>query len=179
MLQPQIARFLDNARRFSDVVDATRDWSAASPCAGWSAADVLDHVVDTQRDFLLKRDRDIGRRPQGQPEQVWHQHLDALRRVVAEDDLVNAEYDSYFGRTFLAATFADPYGFELVVHRWDIGRAAGQDVGFSDAEMDALEMNIAGFGETLYMDGFCAPAVPVSQDAPRQQRILAALGRGP
>ena len=178
-MQPQIARFLDNARRFSDVVDAIHDWSAASPCAGWSAADVLDHVVDTQRDFLLKRDCDLGPRPQGEPEQVWHQHLDALRVVVADDDLVTAEYDGYFGRTTLAATLADFYGFDLIAHRWDVGRAGGQDVGFSDAELDALETSIAGFGETLYMDGICAPAVPVSQDAPRQQRILAALGRRP
>ena len=97
--------------------------------------------------------------------------------MVADDDLVLAEYDGYFGRTTLAATLADFYGFDLIAHRWDLGRATGQEVAFSDAEMDALETAIAGFGESLYMDGICARPVAVPQDATRQQRILATLGR--
>ncbi|WP_414690747.1 maleylpyruvate isomerase N-terminal domain-containing protein, partial [Nocardioides sp.] len=39
--------FLDAADRFTALVTATTDWSAPSPCEGWSAADVVDHVVDT------------------------------------------------------------------------------------------------------------------------------------
>lgn len=97
--------------------------------------------------------------------------------MVADDDLVLAEYDGYFGRTTLAATLADFYGFDLIAHRWDLGRATGQEVAFSGAEMDTMETAIAGFGESLYMDGICARPVAVPQDATRQQRILATLGR--
>ena len=38
----------DAADRFTATVSATDDWTAASPCEGWSAADVVDHVVDGQ-----------------------------------------------------------------------------------------------------------------------------------
>ena len=56
-----------HADRFTAVVEAAGDtqWSSPSPCEGWTAADVLDHVVDTQRDFLDKRGADVGARPEG------------------------------------------------------------------------------------------------------------------
>ena len=30
---------------FSSVVDSVADWSAVSPCDGWSASDVVGHVI--------------------------------------------------------------------------------------------------------------------------------------
>lgn len=176
-MTPHISNYLDNAARFSAVVDAAADLSSASPCDGWAGADVLYHVIDTQRDFLAQRGCDLGRRPTGAPADSWHRHLDAVRRVVADESLVTTEYDGYFGRTTLAATLAEFYGFDLIAHRWDLGRATGQEVSFSDAEMDALETAIGGFGEALYMEGICARPVAVPDDATRQQRILATLGR--
>ncbi len=176
-MTPQISSYLDNAARLSAVVDGAANWSSASPCDGWTGADVLDHVVDTQRDFLAQRGCDLGPRPTGFPADIWHQHLEAVRRVVADDDLVLAEYDGYFGRTTLAATLADFYGFDMVVHRWDVARALGRDTVFTDAEMDAMEASVAVFGEHLYGEGVCRAAVPVPDGASRQDRLLAALGR--
>ncbi|WP_244931568.1 TIGR03086 family metal-binding protein [Nocardioides sp. W7] len=174
---PQIQQYLDNAALFTEVVDAGGPWDATSPCAGWSARDVLDHVVETQRSFLAQRELDLGPAPTGEPAEVWRTHLDAVRRVVADDDLVSREYDGYFGRTTIAATLATFYGFDLLVHRWDLARGLGRDTTFSDAELETIETALAGFGEHLYDDGVCAPAVPVPDDAPRQTRLLAQMGR--
>lgn len=178
-LQPKIARFLDNAARFTAVVDSVQDWSASSPCAGWSAGDVVDHVVDTQRDFLTERGFDLGRRPDGDAAAVWRRHLDQVSVLVEDQQQVTAAYDGHFGPTTIADTLADFYGFDLVVHRWDLGRAAGRPVDFSEAEMDAVEAAVPSFGEALYSEGICARPVPVPDDAPRQDRILATLGRQP
>jgi len=176
-VQPEITRFLDAASRLSAVVDAVPDWTAPSPCPGWSTADVLAHLVDTQRDFLLQRGLDPGPRPEGDPVAVWRRHLERVAVLVEDDAVVTAEYDGYFGRTTIAATLADFYAFDLVVHRWDLGRAAGQPVTFSDEEMDAVEATLPTFGDALYGEGICARPVPVPDDAPRQDRILATLGR--
>ena len=83
-VQPQISRFLDHAGRFSAVVDAVPDWSAPSPCPGWSAADVVAHVVDTERDFLSQRGLDVGERPDGDPSAVWRQHLEQVAVLVQD-----------------------------------------------------------------------------------------------
>ncbi|HEX8497692.1 MAG TPA: maleylpyruvate isomerase family mycothiol-dependent enzyme [Actinomycetales bacterium] len=176
-MQPQITDFLDNAARLTAVVRAVPDWSAASPCEGWSAADVLDHVIDTQRDFLAQRGHDLGERPQGEPPARWEQHLAAVRAVAEDDAVVTREYDGWFGRTTMADTLRDFYGFDLVVHRWDIARASGQEAVLSDDELTATEQAVAGFGDALYSEGICARPVPVRPDASRQQRVLATLGR--
>lgn len=176
-MNPLITDCLDNADKFSAVVTASGDWAGPSPCTDWNAADVLHHVIDSQRDFLEKRGVDLGAKPDGEPAEVWRRHLDAVKEVIADEAFVTEEYDGYFGRTSIAETLANFYGFDMAVHRWDLGRALGQDVSFDDTEMDGMEQSIAGFGDALYTNSVCAPAVDVPAEAPRQTRVLGLLGR--
>jgi uncharacterized protein (TIGR03086 family) len=168
--------FLDAADRFSATVDATTDWSAASPCESWTAADVVDHVVDTERQFLQTQGVELGDRPDGSPAEVWAQHLAAVRPVVT-DDLCAQEYDGLFGRTTIGATLDRFYGFDLVVHGWDLGSSNGSPTRFSDADIDAMEAAFEGFGDHAYDEGVFHQPVEVADDAPRQTRILARMGR--
>lgn len=176
-MNPQIIEFLDRADLFTTVVDAAEGWDAPSPCDGWTALDVLDHVIDTQRDTLVGRGLHIGDRPTGEPAEVWSTHLARLRTVLADDEAVSAEYDGYFGPTTLANNLALFYGFDLIVHRWDIGTATGQEVDLSEEEITTAEQAADGFGEALHMEGICKPALEVAPDASRQVRLLARLGR--
>jgi uncharacterized protein (TIGR03086 family) len=169
--------FHQQADRFTAVLDGlpSSAWAAPSPCAGWTAADVVDHLVDSQRDFLARQGVDLGPRPDGDPAAVWAAHREAALAV--DDEVWHREYDGFFGPTTVGATLADFYGFDLVVHRWDVARAVGRDVRFSEAEMDDAERAIEGFGEHLYAEGICARPVPVPDGADRQTRLLARLGR--
>lgn len=176
-MDPRIEDYQDNAARFTDVVDATTAWDGASPCDGWSAADVLGHVVDTQRHFLLERGAPLPALPPGSPPERWHAHLAGVAEVLDDEDLAFTEYDGYFGRTTVADTLSSFYGFDLLVHRWDLARGAGSDVVFTDAELDRIEQSMQGFGDALYSEGVCGPPVDVPADAPRQQRVLGLLGR--
>jgi uncharacterized protein (TIGR03086 family) len=169
----------DRADRFSDIVDkvAPDQWSSQSPCEKWTAADVVDHVVDTQRDFLSRHDIDAGPRPSGSAADVWDSHLSAVRSALGDGAVLDTSFDGAFGPTTVGATLADFYGFDMVAHRWDLARAAGLDTEFTATEMDLMETSIAGFGEHLYADGVCASAVPTPSDASRQERLLGLLGR--
>jgi uncharacterized protein (TIGR03086 family) len=169
--------YLDAADRFTATVHATSDWSAASPCEGWSAADVVDHVVDTEREFLARHDLDLGDRPIGTPADVWAQHLAVVRPLAADEDLRAREFDGFFGRTTIGAVLDDFYGFDLVVHGWDLGSASGRPTAFTDADMDALERALAGFGDHAYDDGVFRRPVDVPPDADRQTKLLALMGR--
>jgi uncharacterized protein (TIGR03086 family) len=168
--------YLDAAARFTDTVGATTDWSAASPCEGWTAADVVDHVVDTERQFLQTHDVELGDRPEGSPPEVWTHHLEAVRGRLTED-LRAREYDGFFGRTTIGATLDHFYGFDLVVHGWDLGSSNGSPTTFTDADMDTMEAAFEGFGDHAYDDGVFKQPVEVADDAPRQTRILARMGR--
>ena len=169
--------FLDAAERFSATVDATTDWSAPSPCPGWSAADVVDHVVDAQRQYLTGHGVDLGDRPAGSPAEVWHAHLDAVRPLLGDDTLTGRKYDGHFGRTTIGATLRDFYGFDLVVHGWDLASAGGRPTTFTDADMDVLDTAFEGFGDAAYSPGVFEQPVEVAPDADRQTRLLARMGR--
>jgi len=180
-MHPTIDDYLTNADRFDAVVSASTDadWTAPSPCSEWTAAGVLDHVVETQRSFLTERGADIGEPPAGTPTEVWASHVTAVADATTDDDFVSSEYDGYFGRTTLADTLANFYGFDMIVHRWDLGRALGHDVTWDEPEMDRLEQAMAAFGDAIYSEGVCGPAVEVPANASRQDRILGRLGRRP
>jgi len=176
VMDARIEDYLTNADRFTEVVESAADLSGESPCAGWTGADVLTHVIDTQRDFLAKRGADLPATT-GVGAELWASHVAGVRGLVADDAFATEEYDGYFGRTSVAATLKDFYGFDMMVHRWDLARAAGSDVAWTDAEMDSLEANLDHLGDNLYGEGICEPALEAPADASRQQRILARMGR--
>jgi uncharacterized protein (TIGR03086 family) len=168
-------------RPLSDVLDAVPAgaWTSPSPCAGWTARDVVAHLVDTQREFLTGRGLDLGAAPDvdADPAAAWRDHAKRVLAVISEDAVVDAAFDGFFGPTTVGATFAQFYVWDMVVHRWDVARSVGADAGLTDAELDWIERGADGFGEALYMDGICRPAVSADPGADRVTRVLARLGR--
>lgn len=173
--------FAQHAATFGDILDAARgQWDAPTPCEGWTVRDVVTHVVDTERDFLERQDLAPGPRPDlGDPASGWREHAAAVTAVLERDGVAEREYDGYFGRTTIAATMADFYGWDLVVHGSDVARATGQAWSIGEAEADRLHATADGWGEALHSEGVCADAVPVAGDASPTDRLLARLGRDP
>ncbi len=176
-MTPLTQSYLDNAERFTAVVDAAADWTSQSPCPEWTAAQVVDHVVSTQRDYLDKQSAALGGLPEGDPGRTWHAHVDEVRNAITDESFATREFDGFFGRTTVEEHLASFYGFDMLVHRWDLGTAVGVPVSFTGDELDRMETAMTGFGDMLYSEGVCAPAVEVPDDAPRQQRVLGRLGR--
>ena len=175
------ARYAAALAPLTALVDAVppERWSSASPCAGWSAADVLAHLVQTQREFLTARGIDLGPAPDpaADPVAAWHDHAERVAAALSDERVVTASYDGHFGPTTVGATFEQFYVWDMLVHRWDIARATGADAGLTDAELDAIQAGADGFGEALYMEGICRPGAAVPEDADRTARVLARLGR--
>jgi uncharacterized protein (TIGR03086 family) len=169
--------YFDNADRFTAVVDAASDWDAQSPCPDWNAAQVVDHVVTSQRDYLGKQDAELADLPEDDPAATWRAHVDNVREAMADEAFATKEFDGYFGRTSVEEHLANFYGFDMLVHRWDLATAVGVPLTYTDDELDRVETAMQGFGDMLYSEGVCKPAVDVPDDATRQQRVLGRLGR--
>lgn len=182
-----LTRYADLADHFGRIVETlpADAWDWPSSCDGWSGRDVLRHVVRSQRDFLTRQglqpgadlDADVEARLETDPVAAWRVHDDAMRRLLADQSVVAREYDGMLGRTTIGATIVTFYGFDLAVHGWDLARAAGRDEAMTGAELDLIEAALPGFGGHLYDDGVCKPPVATPEDADRQVRILALLGR--
>jgi uncharacterized protein (TIGR03086 family) len=181
-----LSLFQQRADRFTQVLEAVPgDWDAPSPCDGWSARDVVGHVLETQRAFLVQHGLDrqgLGAVPEPDltdPAAAWQAHRTHVTSVLEADGVAAREYDGYFGRTTIAATIADFYGWDLVVHGSDVARATGQEWSVSEAEAADLHATADGWGPALHSEGVCADPVEVGVDASVTDRLLARLGRDP
>ncbi|NLV79582.1 MAG: maleylpyruvate isomerase family mycothiol-dependent enzyme [Rhodococcus sp.] len=172
-------RHAEAERPLTEVIDAVtpEGWDRPSPCEDWTTRDVLAHIIDTQRDFLLGRGLDPGDRPDlADPAAAWHRHTAEVARILADDTVPATEYDGYFGSTTIGATFEQFYVWDLLVHRWDLATGAGLGADLTDAELDRIDAGADSFGDSLHLEGVCKPAVD-AESSDRQARVLARLGR--
>ena len=67
---------------------------------------------------------------------------------------------------------------EVVIHGWDVARAAGLPYGSDANATKACLAHLAQF-DTSGTDGMFGPAVPIADDAPDLDRVVALSGRDP
>ena len=95
-------------RPLTAVLDAVPAgaWSGPSPCDGWSATDVVAHLVQTQRDFLLTHGADLGPAPDvpADPGAAWRDHAQRVLGALAHDGFVATGYDGHVGPTTVGAS---------------------------------------------------------------------------
>ncbi|MGB3593543.1 MAG: maleylpyruvate isomerase family mycothiol-dependent enzyme [Ornithinimicrobium sp.] len=174
------ADYTATAKALTDVVAGAgpAEWAARSPCEGWSASDVLTHLIVTQRDFFAEHDLALNPLTDSEhPAQRWDAHVTDAVAVLQDPVVTGRVFDGFFGPTTIGATIQQFYVWDMVVHRWDLARAMERDAALSEQELDRVEASIPLFGEALYMPGICAAAVHVAQGEPRLVRVMARLGR--
>jgi uncharacterized protein (TIGR03086 family) len=161
-------------------------WDAPSPCPGWTARDVLGHLIDGQIQIESLLSGKGHRVPAGHPgavvgsappTDVWAESRRAIDAVLAR----------LAGATSIATpmglrTAAEVLGMAVIeplVHAWDLATATGQVIRL---DPDAVAVTLAGvraLGGQLAATGMFAPAQPVPADAGPQSELLALVGRHP
>ena len=104
-------------------------------------------------------------------------HADRVLGLVSRAQVVDVTYEGFFGTTTVGATLVQFYVWDMLVHRWDIARAAGGVETLTPAELDRIESGANSFGDALHMEGICGPAVSPPAGAGRQVELLGRLGR--
>jgi uncharacterized protein (TIGR03086 family) len=66
---------------------------------------------------------------------------------------------------------------DLLIHRWDLARAAGLDIAMPLDEVVRAREAAAQFGDALRGPNAFGPEVPAPDGADEQTRLLAFLGR--
>lgn len=181
MTAPSVPEIFDSlAAGMADVIAGLTpaQWESASPCAGWTARDVLAHLIDTQRDFFIRHGFGLPERPDvSDPVAAWAAHTAAVGALLADPQVPGRTVDGFFGPTTIGDTLLQFYGFDLIAHRWDLAAVTATPYRFTEDELEALERSIAAFGDAIRMEGVCGPAVDPGVGADRQTRVLAELGR--
>lgn len=156
-------------------------WANPSPCEGWTARDVVRHMVHNVGHFftLVGMEPPAGPSVEDDPAGAWSAARDALQRALDDPDVAGTEYESQVmgGRgTFEQAV--DRFGnFDVLVHTWDLARAAGLDERLDPGEVHWAMEAALQVDAMLRSPGVCGPKIDPPAGADEQTRLLAFLGR--
>jgi uncharacterized protein (TIGR03086 family) len=176
-------------RRFGLAVrSAEGKWDRNSPCAGWQARDVLEHVIGFH-DVLLLRPLGLKpERPRDDPRRRWELTYDRTREALQEA-LCRKEL---FGRVVEVpavgknpATQLDAGKLvprltqDVLVHTWDLARAVGADDSLDPQWCAVFLAQLPADLNALSASGMFAAPVVLADGADTQSLLLARLGRDP
>jgi uncharacterized protein (TIGR03086 family) len=167
----------------SDRVRGTTDWSAPAPVAGWTARDVVRHLVDWFPGFLATG-CDV-RLPSGPPVDedplaAWQVHADGVQAVL--DDPASADRDFSHpntGTMRLPEAVDRFYTVDVFMHTWDLARATGQGEVLDRGLCSQLLAGMEPIEDLMRSSGQYGPRVTVPAGADVQTRLLGFIGRDP
>ena len=175
----------DRYRRLAADMTATiqhvadRRWGDSSPCPDWTARDVVRHLVDTHGMFMgfVGRSLRPGPSVDDDPLAAWACARDQMQADLDDHRLADAEFDGSSGRTTFANAVDRFICMDLVIHRWDLARATGQDEAIDPSELERIWKDVDSFADKMRGPGAFGEAIEPSPDASPQDRLLAHLGR--
>jgi uncharacterized protein (TIGR03086 family) len=168
--------------QFSDRVRAVPDdaWDNPSPCEGWTARDVVGHLVGWITDFFGAQGLRFPDAPSvgDDPAAAWEAVRETIAAALADPAVSAQPVETPFSTQSLAETVDMIVTGDVFTHTWDLARATGQD---DRLDPDQLERMVASIGampeEAMRADGMFGPPLDVPADADDQTRYLAYVGR--
>jgi uncharacterized protein (TIGR03086 family) len=172
------AAFTDRARAVPDGA-----WGNPSPCEGWTARDVVRHMVEWMPAFLesgagvaLPAGPPVDDDPVG----AWLTVSDGIQALLDDPDTPSRDFvNEHTGRHPLDEAISMFILGDVLVHTWDLARATGLDETLDTAEVHAMLVGIEPMGDALSQSGQYGRPVMVPDDASEQTRLLAFTGRTP
>ena len=168
------------AADFARLTRGVPDWDAPAPVAGWTARDVVDHLVGWFPPFLASGGVELPAGPAvaEDPVAAWQHQADAVQQLVearGDEELSHPRA----GTHRLADAVDRFYTADVFMHSWDLARASGQDAGLDEGWASTLLEGMRPIEELLRSSGQYGPAVAVPDDAPAVTRLMGFVGRDP
>lgn len=154
-----------------------QSWAESSPCDGWTRADVVRHIIDTQAAFLTGHGVEVAAATGHSPAACIDEHI--ARVVPATKTHWDKGIDGFFGPSTIGETLCDYYMFDLVIHRWDMTAGTDVETKFTADELAWLTAKMDSYGDVMYTEGMFAARVDVDESASDQGHVLARTGRTP
>jgi uncharacterized protein (TIGR03086 family) len=171
------------AGTFTDRVRGTTDWDAPAPVEGWTARDVVRHLVEWFPSFLeagagvrLAHGPSVDEDPVA----AWQVHSDAVQALLDDPETPSKVLQNrHIGEVPLDTAVDQFYTADVFMHTWDLSRASGQDETLDPDKCAVLLAGMEPMEEAMRSSGQYGPRVEVPDDADVQTRMLAFIGRNP
>ena len=185
MTQTPALEFREIAGRFGALCDAVPDggWTAPAPVDGWTARDVVGHLVEWFPGFLRAGtgiELPAGPPVKDDPAAAWEAHADAVQAVLDDPSCADRKLSNpHIGELPLDTAISQFYTSDVFLHTWDLARATGQDERLDPQRCAVMLEGMLPMDEVLRSSGHYGPRVDVPADADAQTRLLAFIGRNP
>jgi uncharacterized protein (TIGR03086 family) len=176
-------RFRRLSDDFTDRVTAVppERWENPSPCEGWTARDVVGHMVGNVGFFfkLVGKEAPAGPSVTEDPAGAWLAARAAMQGALDDPDLAGAEFESQMmgGRSTFEQGVDRFANFDVLVHTWDLARASGLDERLDPDEVHRAFESAVPMDAMMRSPGVCGPKLDPPPGADEQTRFLAFVGR--
>ncbi|MFW0786823.1 TIGR03086 family protein [Gordonia sp. CPCC 206044] len=169
------------AGTFAEEVAAVTDWEAESPVQGWTARDVVGHLVEWFPGFLAAGGVDLAPGPSvgDDPVRAWHVQTAGVQELLDGPDAGATFRHPMAGEHRLADAVDRFYTADVFMHTWDLAAAGGRVAHLDPAYATQLLDGMRGIEDLLRSSGQYGPAVPVDPDADPVTRLMGFIGRDP
>ena len=157
------------------AADAATAWDIDSPCEGWTAGDVADHIIGNYVGVAGRLGGEVtttGDRPRD-----WATARDAVLHAVAQEGALDTEVDSPMGKIPLGRFLAVFMEVDTLIHTWDIARAVGADESLDEELCRRTYERFLPVDETIRNTGAFGPKLDYAEDDPIQVKMLRFFGR--
>ncbi|MEZ5264336.1 MAG: TIGR03086 family metal-binding protein [Acidimicrobiales bacterium] len=177
-------RFRRIAGRFGDRIAEVPEaaWSNPAPCAGWTARDVVRHLVDWVPGLFGRAGLGFPAAPtvDHDPAAAWAALAATLQAALDAPEVAARTFDAGPpGEMTVGDAIDRLVTGDVLVHTWDLARAAGLDERIDEGVAAAMLGGLEPIDELLRASGHFGPRVAVPDDADVQTRLLAFTGRRP
>jgi uncharacterized protein (TIGR03086 family) len=163
-------------------------WSASTPCSEWDVTALVDHLIDEQvwvpplmegHDLATSGSivDSVKRSLDGDRAAAWDAAALASSRAFGEPGALERQVALSRGAT-PATEYLGEMIIDVVVHAWDLGTAIGYTDPLPDDLVQFALTGIEAAGD-LSATGMFHVAVPVPDDAPAEDKLIALTGRHP
>jgi uncharacterized protein (TIGR03086 family) len=183
--QSPAEEYREIAARFTGLVDGVPDddtWARPAPPEGWTARDVVRHLIDWFPGFLqagtgitLPSGPDV----EGDPYGAWRVMSDGVQAVLDPASSGVTFRNKHIGELPLPDAVSRFFTADVFMHSWDLARATGQDEALDPERCAVMLAGMESWDEVLRASGQYGPRVDVPGDADPQTRLLAFIGRDP
>jgi uncharacterized protein (TIGR03086 family) len=168
---------------FTDRVRGTTDWEVAAPVEGWTARDVVRHLVEWFPAFLeAGAGVELAHGPSvdDDPVAAWQVHSDAVQALLDDPETpTKVMSNRHIGELPLDVAVDQFYTADVFMHTWDLARATGQDETLDPQKCADLLAGMEQYEEAMRSSGQYGAKVDVPPDSDVQTRMLAFIGRDP
>lgn len=191
-MDPMVEMFLSAQRAFGDRVHAVGadQWHLPTPNDEWDVTALVDHLIDENRWLPpLAHGHDLdaaGKIVEGAKTtagddraKIWDDVSVACADTVKEEDVLDRTASLSRGPTPMRDYLGEMI-FDHYVHAWDLGSAIGYSGDPLPADLaEPLYGMAQEMADMLAASGLFHPPVPIGDDAPTLDKLIALTGRDP